>query len=181
MPVRQTPFRILCLCATNAARSQLAEAIIETRGQKRPQGVVLAESAGTKPASKVNEYAIVTLGFHGIGWARRATKGLDAFAGQAFDLVITLCEESANACPRFPGALAQVHWPLPDPASSIAPATARANFAASFDALVARINPLLRLPLESLTPEELTAKAQAIHDGLVAPKRRSSGRLRRPT
>lgn len=144
MPERTAPFRILVLCTGNSARSQMAEAIIATRGLKRPAGKIEAASAGSRPASKVNDNA-------------------------------------RDACPFFPGAAAQVHWGLPDPAEHIAPATARAAFSATYQALVERVNALLRLPLETLDAAELKATAQEIHDQLLAPVRRSSARLRRPT
>lgn len=182
MPDSRPPFRILFLCANNAARSRMAEAIVQTRGEKRPMGVVQAVSAGIRPNASVSEYAIVVLQMYGIrGASKRTTQGLDAVAGQTFDLAVTLCEESLKACPQFAGAKAQVHWGLPDPMVSIAQATARANFSLCYAALVERLNALLRLPLETLTPDELTAKAQAIHDGLAVPEYRSSSRLRRPT
>lgn len=175
------PFRILVLCTGNSARSQMAEAIITTRGLKRPLGRVVAASAGSKPAPKVNEYAIVALQNHGIEWRGRTPKSIDDVAGQSFDLVITVCDHAREACPYFPGAKAQVHWGLPDPAEHIAPATARAAFAGAYEALFARVNKLLRLPLEGMTPVELTVAAQGIHDGLVSPTRRTSARLRRPS
>lgn len=175
------PFRILVLCTGNSARSQLAEAIITTRGLKRPMGPVVAESAGSNPAPKVNEYAVVALQNHGIKWQGRVPKHVDAFAGQRFDLVITVCDNARDACPFFAGATAQVHWGLPDPAEHISPATARAAFAGTYDALFARVNALLHLPLETLTPQELKDAAQAIHDNLLAPQTRSSSALRRHT
>ena len=181
MPDRTSPFRILVLCTGNSARSQMAEAIITTRGAKRPMGKVVAESAGSRPATKVNEYALVALMSRGISWGRSQPKNIDAFAGQQFDLVITVCDHARDACPIFPGAAAQVHWGLPDPAEHIAPATARAAFAGTYDALVTRLNALLKLPLETLEPARLKEEAQEIHDRLVAPSRRSSARLRRPT
>lgn len=181
MTDRTAPFRILVLCTGNSARSQMAEAIIATRGLKRPMGRVAVESAGSRPASKVNEYALVTLMSHGIRWGRSEPKHLDAFAGQTFDLVITVCDNARDACPFFPGAAAQVHWGLPDPAEHIAPATARAAFSATYQALVERVNALLRLPLETMDAARLKEEAQAIHDRLVAPVQRSSARLRRPT
>ncbi|MBK7908329.1 MAG: arsenate reductase ArsC [Gemmatimonadetes bacterium] len=175
------PFRILVLCTGNSARSQIAEAIIATRGLKRPLGQVVAESAGSKPAAKVNEYAIVALQNHGIEWRGRTPKSIDSLAGQQFDLVITVCDHARDACPFFAGAKAQVHWGLTDPAEHISPATARAAFAQTYEALFQRVNRLLRLPLEEMDAVKLTVEAQAIHDTLTAPARRSSARLRRPS
>lgn len=182
MPDAARPFRILFLCANNAGRSRMAEAIVRTRGEKRPAGVAEAMSAGIRPNASVSEYAVVVLQMYGIrGASRRETRALAAVEGESFDLVVTLCEESLKACPRFANTKAQVHWSIPDPMVSIAQATARANFSVCYAALVERINALLRLPLETLSPDELAAKAQAIHDGLTIPEYRSSSRLRRPT
>ena len=181
MTERSGPFRILVLCTGNSARSQMAEAIIATRGEKRPMGQVVAESAGSHPAAKVNEYALVALMANGISWGRSKPKHVDAFKGQKFDLVITVCDNARDSCPLFAGAAAQVHWGLPDPAEHIAPATARAAFAGTYSALVTRLNALLKLPLETMDPARLKAEAQEIHDQIVTPTRRSSARLRRPT
>jgi arsenate reductase (thioredoxin) len=174
MTADRPPFRILAICQTNAGRSRLAEAIIDTRGLKRPMGTVQGFSAGIRPLSSVNEYTLVTLHNAGFGAIPRTTRALAGFEGETFDLVITLCDASTKACPRFAGARAQVQWLLPDPVQSITPATVRVAFSDCFDALTQRINALLRLPLESLTAVELEVRAQAIHDELVAPAERSS-------
>lgn len=171
------PFRILVLCTGNSARSQMAEALITTRGEKRPRGVVTAASAGTNPATKVNEYALMTLMGQGISWYRSVPKHVDTFAGQEFDLVITVCDSAKESCPYFAGAKAQVHWGMPDPAEHIAPATARAAFAATCDALIKRVNGLLKMPLEELDASQLREQAQALHDNLGLPGRRTSARL----
>jgi len=176
-----TPFRILVLCTGNTARSQIAEAIIMTRGLKRPAGMVIAESAGSKPGAKVNEYAVVALQNHGITWRDKVPKSLDTFMGQKFDLVITVCDDAKESCPFFPGASVQAHWGLPDPAGHISPATARAAFAGTFDALFVRINALLRLPLEMMDPATLKAEVQGLHDRISAPTQRTSARLRHNT
>lgn len=35
--------------------------------------------------------------------SRQRSKGLEAFAGQRFDFVITVCARAAETCPRWPG------------------------------------------------------------------------------
>ncbi len=177
--VTETPFRILVLCTGNSARSQIAEAILHTRGLKRPAGVVEAQSAGTKPAAKISEYAVMHLSMHGISWGRHAPKDVKALKDARFDLVITVCDDAQKDCPLYPNTRAQVHWGLPDPAVHISPSTARAAFAATYDALVKRINALLRLPLETMDDATLKKEAQSIHDNLAAPPQRSSAGLRR--
>lgn len=159
------PFRILVLCTGNSARSQIAEALIATRGAERRAGHVTAASAGSRPAARVNPYAIEVLAAHGIAWNGKVPQSIDDIAGERFDLVITVCDNARDACPYFPGAAAQVHWGLPDPADAETPEAAREAFAATWDALSARVDALLALPLEQLAPEALTAHAEAIHRG----------------
>ncbi len=157
------PFRVLVLCTGNSARSQIGEALLQTRGAARAAGRVTALSAGSRPAPRVNPYAVETLGAHGIQWDGRTPKSIDDVAGEAFDLVITVCDNAHEACPYFPGARAQVHWGLPDPAEETEPAAARHAFAATFDALSRRVDALLALPLESLDAAALRTAAQAVH------------------
>jgi arsenate reductase len=156
-------FRVLVLCTGNSARSQIGEALIATMGADRAAGVVESESAGSRPAPRVNPYAIEALEAHGIPWHGRTPKSIDDIAGQHFDLVITVCDNARDACPYYPGATAQVHWGLPDPADETEPAAARAAFAETFEALNTRVAALLTLPLESLSPDDLRVRAQAIH------------------
>lgn len=158
-----TPFKVLVLCTGNSARSQIGEALLQTRGAVRAAGVVTGASAGSRPVPRVNPYAVETLEAHGIEWKGRTPKSIDDVAGETYDLVITVCDNAQEACPFFPGARAQVHWGLPDPADETEPAAAREAFARTFDALAARVDALLALPLERLTPEALARSAQAIH------------------
>ncbi len=157
------PFRVLVLCTGNSARSQIGEALLQTRGAARGAVRVTALSAGSRPAPRVNPYAVETLTAHGIQWDGRTPKSIDDVAGEAFDLVITVCDNAHEACPYFPGARAQVHWGLPDPAEETEPAAARHAFAATFDALSRRVDALLALPLESLDAAALRTAAQAVH------------------
>ncbi|MCE2803340.1 MAG: arsenate reductase ArsC [Gemmatimonadota bacterium] len=158
-----TAFQILVLCTGNSARSQVAEALIATLGAQRTAGRVTAASAGSHPAARVNPGAIAVLASHGITWGDRIPKQIDAISDQPFDLVITVCDNARDACPILPGARATVHWGLPDPADASEPEQLRTAFAATYEALHARIEALLALPLETLSPSELSARAAQIH------------------
>lgn len=160
MTTRPTsPFRVLVLCTGNSARSQIAEALLATRGAGR----IEAASAGSRPAARVNPYAVEVLAAHGIPWDGRTPKSLDDVAGERYDLVITVCDHARDACPFFPGADAQVHWGLPDPAEEHEPDAARRAFRDTYDALVRRVDALLALPLDTLEAAELRTRAQAVH------------------
>jgi arsenate reductase (thioredoxin) len=156
------PFRVLVLCTGNSARSQIGEALFATRGATRAAGVVTAASAGSRPAPRVNPYAVEALANHGITWDRGAPKHVDDVAGTTFDLVVTVCDNARDACPYFPGARTQIHWGLPDPADETEAAAARRAFETTYQELDRRITALLALPLESMTPAALTAAADRI-------------------
>lgn len=160
MPTDRSPFRALVLCTGNSARSQIAEALIATRGAGR----VEAASAGSRPAPRVNPHAVEVLRAHGIAWEGRTPRSIDDVRDERFDLVITVCDHARDACPFFPGGGAQVHWGLPDPADETEPSAARRAFYETYEALDARVNALLALPLEALDPAALRAGVQAIHD-----------------
>jgi arsenate reductase len=54
----------------------------------------------------------------GIDLSVARSKHVDEFAGQAFDLVVTVCDNARETCPIFPGAKQKLHWPFDDPAST---------------------------------------------------------------
>jgi arsenate reductase len=170
-------FRVLVLCTGNSARSQIAEALIATKGAKRKDGLVESSSAGSRPAPRVNPFAVSTLEAHGISWNGRTPKSIDDVAGEHFDLVITVCDNARDACPFFPGAKAQVHWGLPDPADHTEPDAARRAFAATYRSLEKRVDALLTLPLERLYANALVAEAEAIHVTALKSDEQSDGHL----
>ena len=89
----------------------MAEAIINSRLGDLWE----AYSAGSHPAGFVHPLAIKALAEIGIdhkGWS----KSLDEFRGQAFDVVITLCDQSDYECPVWLGKGRKIHNPFPDPA-----------------------------------------------------------------
>ena len=54
----------------------------------------------------------------GIDISPHRSKSVDEFAGQAFDYVITVCDNANETCPVFPGTARRVHWPFDDPAAA---------------------------------------------------------------
>jgi arsenate reductase len=73
-------------------------------------------SAGTKP-SHVRPEAIAAMQEIGIDISAQRSKSVEEFAGQAFDYVITVCDNAKESCPVFPAATKRLHWSLDDPAA----------------------------------------------------------------
>lgn len=143
MPEETRPMRVLFLCTHNSSRSQMAEGLLRARGGDR----FAVSSAGTHPRV-VHPLAIRAMGEIGIDISAAAgyrAKGLDEFAGQPFDLVVTVCDEAAEECPYLPGARRQLHWSFPDP--SAAPGTEAERllvFRTVRDAIATRIEAFVR-------------------------------------
>jgi len=105
--------KVLVICTGNSCRSVMAEALINQLGHGRYQAV----SAGSTPTGFVHSKSIATLQRHGIEPGQVHSKSWDLFANQAFDVVITVCDQAANeTCPHFAGANKKLHWSIPDPA-----------------------------------------------------------------
>lgn len=102
--------RVLFLCTGNSCRSQMAEAIVNDRLGDRWQ----AFSAGSRPEGYVHPLAIKALQEIGIQHQGRS-KSVDEFVGQSFDLVVTLCDQAAEACPVWLGTGRKMYMPFPDP------------------------------------------------------------------
>ena len=107
--------RVLVLCTGNSCRSVMAEALFNHLGQGRIEAV----SAGSNPAGYVHPKSIDTLQRHGIDAGQPRSKSWDEFAGQNFDLVVTVCDAAAaESCPVFLGPVKKLHWSTPDPAKA---------------------------------------------------------------
>lgn len=103
--------RVLVLCTGNSARSQMGEGLLREEG-----GGYEVFSAGTRP-SRVRPEAIAVMREIGIDISGNRSKSVDEFAGQAFDFVVTVCDNARDNCPVFPGAAERIHWSLEDPAA----------------------------------------------------------------
>ena len=133
--------RVLVLCTGNSCRSVMAEALINQLGKGRYQAV----SAGSFPAGYVHPKSIETLKRHGIDTGQPRSKSWDEYTGQAFDLVITVCDQAAGeSCPFFPGKPKKLHWSTPDPAKATgSDAEMEAAFDQAFFLLKKRIEDLI--------------------------------------
>jgi arsenate reductase len=150
--------RVLFVCTANSARSQLGEALLNARGDRR----VEAGSAGTHPGQRVNPLALAVLHERGIETTGSKPKSIDAVMAESWDVAITVCDSARESCPVFPGA-ATVHWGLPDPAAVEGDDVAKLlAFRATADVLARRIDRLLALPLEDLSPRDLVAHLDRI-------------------
>ena len=147
---------VLFLCTGNSARSILAEALLNVRAAGR----LRAWSAGSHPRGEVHPLALEVLRTCDIPVEGLRSKSWDEFAGDTaphMDVVITVCDAAAaETCPLWPGGPVKLHWGLPDPAAVAGTHDEQlAAFAHTFTTLEKRIELLLSLPLDFLSPDEL--------------------------
>ena len=100
--------RVLFLCTTNAAASQMAEAILTSLAPDR----FAAFSAGLTPVA-VHPMAGEVMRHLSVDLAKAKSKPVDAFAGQPFDWLITIGDEASD-WPTVDGAT-RLHWNIADP------------------------------------------------------------------
>jgi arsenate reductase (thioredoxin) len=144
-------FNALFLCTGNSARSIMAEALLNQRGQ--PQ--FAAYSAGSHPTGKVRPEALKQLEGASISTAGLRSKSWDEFArpgAPVLNFVFTVCDNAANeVCPVWPGQPMTAHWGIPDPAAVIGDtAEIERAFRNAFFLLDRRISLFLSLPLTTL-------------------------------
>jgi len=137
----------------------MAEALLNWKGKGRFE----AESAGSRPADRVNPLAIEMLRQYDIPWRGRAPRGVDGLERQPWDFVITVCDRAKESCPIFPGQPMLAHWGMPDPAEVDGDEpTKQAAFRDAFLLISRRIDLLLALPLEKLERLALAARVRSI-------------------
>lgn len=100
------------ICTHNSARSQMAEAIMRQYFGENYD----VFSAGTEPRG-VNPYAVEVMKEIGIDISKQRSKSLDEYKDEEFDYIITLCDESRENCPYFPGGKTYIHKSFEDPSS----------------------------------------------------------------
>jgi protein-tyrosine-phosphatase/N-acetylglutamate synthase-like GNAT family acetyltransferase len=103
---------VLFLCVANSARSQLAEGLARARFGAR----LRIQSAGSRP-TQVNPFAIEAMAEAKLDISSQRSKLVDTIDPAGIDLVVTLCAE--EVCPVLLRPVRRLHWPIPDPASSV--------------------------------------------------------------
>ena len=107
--------KVLFVCVHNSARSQIAEAYLNSIAGNRFE----AQSAGLEPGM-LNPYAVRVMAEAGLDISHNKTKGVFDFfkRGAFFSYVITVCDgASAEKCPIFPGVTKRLHWSFYDPST----------------------------------------------------------------
>jgi arsenate reductase len=106
--------KVLILCTGNSCRSQMAEGILRSLG---PDMAIV--SAGTRPEKQVNPNAVKVMKELGIDISGHHPKNVDQFVNEAFDYVITVCDNARESCPFFTGKVGnRVHIGFVDPADA---------------------------------------------------------------
>jgi arsenate reductase len=107
--------RILILCTGNSCRSQMAEGFLKSFDKN-----LEVNSAGTKPAEKVNPFAIRAMKEIGIDISSGVAEDVSKYLSQSFDYVITVCDNAKETCPVFIGDVKhRLHIGFDDPADAV--------------------------------------------------------------
>jgi arsenate reductase len=110
------PLKILIICRHNSGRSQIAEAYLKRLAGDRAH----VESAGLEPATAVNPLVVQVMQEEGFDLSQKKPQSVfELFKeGRLFDHVITVCSDTEQQCPLFPGITKRWHIPFPDPSEA---------------------------------------------------------------
>lgn len=144
-------FNVLFICTGNSARSIFAEAILRDLAPDRFN----VFSAGTKPRSELNPFALEVLQQNGHDVSPLRAKNIGEFQtdeAPSLDFVFTVCDQAANEdCPAWHGQTISAHWGLPDPVKVDGSEAERSlAFRQTYAALRHRLTRLAALPIPSL-------------------------------
>jgi ArsR family transcriptional regulator, arsenate/arsenite/antimonite-responsive transcriptional repressor / arsenate reductase (thioredoxin) len=161
--MRDTDFDVLFICSGNSARSIFAEVLLRDLGQGKFQSF----SAGTRPNTELNPFALEVLRRNGHDISGLRAKHISEFqqpGSIVMDFVFTVCDTAAaEECPPWPGQPITGHWGLPDPVKATGTESEKALvFAQTYAALRRRIAAFVELPFDSLTRLSLQSRVDAI-------------------
>lgn len=151
--------KVLFLCTKNSARSQMAEVILNYRGNDRFN----AYSAGSNPASEINPFAVKVLANAGFDLLNKRPRSMDEYINDEFDFIITLCDRMKEDCPVFPGQPILAHWGMPDPADFDGTEEEKQKvFEKTVKEISNRMTLFLNIPMEKLDRMALELKVKEI-------------------
>jgi protein-tyrosine-phosphatase len=147
----QPPYNVLFICSGNSARSIFAEAILNKMGA----GKFRAFSAGTRPGSQLNDFAVAVLNRNGLDTAGLRAKHIAEFEvpdAPQMDFIFTVCDAAASEeCAPWPGQPLTAHWGVPDPVNATGTEAEKGlAFATAFAELNRRIMAFSALSFEQL-------------------------------
>lgn len=162
-PMPHSDFNVLFICSGNSARSIFAEALLRDLGKGR----FAAHSAGIRPNSQLNPFALEVLRRNGHEVAGLRSKHVSEFQrpdSVVMDFVFTVCDTAAaEECPPWPGQPITGHWGLPDPVKAEGTDAEKALvFAQTYAALRRRIAAFVSLPFEALNRLSLQQRVDRI-------------------
>lgn len=147
----QPPYNVLFICSGNSARSIFAEAILNQFGGAKFR----AFSAGTRPGSQLNDFAVAVLNRNGLetsGLRAKHISEFEAVDAPQMDFVFTVCDAAAaEECAPWPGQPLTAHWGVPDPVKATGTEAEKGlAFAKAFSELHRRILAFAALPVAEL-------------------------------
>jgi len=152
-------FNILFLSTDNAARSIIAEGMLNHLASLRQRDVI-GFSGGASPHGRVDHYTLDVLVTAGVEIGAYRNKSWDEFLRPdtpPMRLAVTLADrEIHKLMPKWPGDPILLHWPYPDLSGHFENDTKkRAMFELTRQALAWRMSQLLDLPLETIHGPDL--------------------------
>lgn len=158
-----TDLNVLFVCSGNSARSIFAEVLLRDIGKGKFQ----AFSAGTRPGTALNPFALEVLERNGHDTSSLRSKHISEFqqpGSIVMDFVFTVCDTAAaEECPPWPGQPITGHWGMPDPVKATGTGAEKALvFAQTYAALRRRITAFVELPFDSLSRLSLQSRVDAI-------------------
>jgi ACR3 family arsenite transporter len=106
--------KVMFICTGNSCRSQMAEGLARELGKH----LIEPYSAGLMAAG-VHPRAIAVMKELGIDISHQKSKEIDEDLLRKMDVVITLCDNAAEACPWIPMEIKRLHWPIKDPVGTV--------------------------------------------------------------
>lgn len=162
-PMPGKTYSTLFICTGNSARSIFAEALLRDIGGDRFD----VHSAGTRPSSELNPFALDVLERSGHDTSGLRAKHVSEFHGPdapVFDFVFTVCDRAAaEECPAWSGQPISAHWGLKDPVKAEGTDAEKAfAFADTYAQMRRRVNAFAALPFDSLDRISLQSRVDEI-------------------